>query len=210
MHEAAHRVVFGRVVGNPGAAQKIDDFLVGTDPDREHRLGGAAALLAVFSDDTGHGGCDVIGGSDRGLNIHHQDRIVARVGQQRLQRGRIAIGTGVADDIDRIRSRPSRRQHRIEPFARRRRDRGRDASQLDQPVDRQHADAAAIGQDRQPLSRRRFNTAQRLGAVEQFAQVRDPQDSRRGETRHRRPHPIRPARRYGSRPLSRLAPCGRT
>ena len=56
-------------------------------------------------------------------------------------------------------------------------DRGRDSAEFDQPVDRQHADAAAIGQDRQPLSRRRFDPPQRLGAVEQLAQIRYPQDA---------------------------------
>ena len=102
VHEAAHRVIFGRVVRNAGAAQQIDDFRVGTDPDREHRLGGAAALFAVFADDTGHGAGDVIGGSDRGLNIHHQHRVVTWISQQCLQRGGVALGTRVADDIDRI------------------------------------------------------------------------------------------------------------
>ena len=80
VHEAAHRVIFGRVVGNSGAAQEIDNFLVGTDPNREHRLDRAAALLAVLADDTGHGACDIIGGSDRGLNIHYEHCIVARIG----------------------------------------------------------------------------------------------------------------------------------
>ena len=47
----------------------------------------------------------------------------------------------------------------------------------DQPVDREHADAAAIGQDRKPLPGGRFDPPERLGAVEQFAQVRDPQDT---------------------------------
>ena len=45
MHEAAHRVVFGRIVRNAGAAQKIADLLVRADPDREHRLGRHALLL---------------------------------------------------------------------------------------------------------------------------------------------------------------------
>ena len=54
-------------------------------------------------------------------------------------------------------------------------DGGRNSAQFDQPVDREHADAAAIGQDRQPLARRRFEAAQRLGAVEQLAQIGDPQ-----------------------------------
>ena len=88
-------------------------------------------------------------------------------------------------------------------------DHGRDvrgnAAQLDQPVDCEHADAAAIGQDRQPLARRRFDAAQRLGAVEQFAQVRYPQDAgapESGIVDRVRPPPVR---RYGSQPP--FAPC---
>ena len=50
MHEAPHRVIFGGVVGNPGAAQQIDDLLVGADPNREHRLGRATVLLAELTD----------------------------------------------------------------------------------------------------------------------------------------------------------------
>jgi len=48
-------------------------------------LAKAAMLLAVLADRIGHGRCDVVGRSDRGLNIHHQDRIVAGVGQQHFQ-----------------------------------------------------------------------------------------------------------------------------
>ena len=102
MHEAAHRVVLGRIVRNAGAARRFDDLLVGADPDREHRLGRAAALLAVLADDGGHGARDVIGGRERGLHVHDQHRVVARIGQQRLERRRIARGVGVADDVDRV------------------------------------------------------------------------------------------------------------
>ena len=55
------------------------------------------------------------------------------------------------------------------------RDGGRDSSELNQPVHREHADAAAIGQDRQPVARRCHHTAERLGAVEQFAKIGHPQ-----------------------------------
>jgi len=55
MHEAPHRIIFGGIVGNASLAQQIDDLLVRADPDREHRLGQAAALLAVLADETCHG-----------------------------------------------------------------------------------------------------------------------------------------------------------
>ena len=177
MHEAAHRIVFGGVVGNPGAAEQIADLLVRADPNREHRLGKAAMLLAVLADRIGHGRGDVVGRSDRGLNIHHQDGIVAGVGQQHFKRRRITRRVGVANDIDRVGSRPRWRQDRIELLSRSRRDCSGGAPQLNQPIDREDTYAAAIGQDRQPLSWRRFDTPQRFGAVEQLAEIRHPQNS---------------------------------
>ena len=102
MHEAADRIVLGRIVGDPGAAQHVADLLVGADPGREHRLGRVAALLAVFPDHAGHGRRDVVARRNRGLNIHDQDRIVGRIGQQDLERRRIARRIGIANDIDGI------------------------------------------------------------------------------------------------------------
>ncbi len=75
----------------------------------------------------------------------------------------------------------------------------------DQTIDRQHADAAAIGQDRQPLAgnarqmRRAFRRRRTTRRDRARAAVR------RGGTRRHRPRPIRQARRYGSSPLWRLA-----
>ena len=102
MHETPHRIILGGVIGNPGAAQEIDDLLIRADPNCEHRLGRALVLLMILADQAGHGRRDVAGRSDRGLNIHHQYRIVAGVGQQHLQRRRIARGVGIANDIDGI------------------------------------------------------------------------------------------------------------
>ena len=140
-------------------------------------MGGHRRRCAIFADDVGHGGGDLVGRSDRGLNVHHQDGVIAGIGQQHLEGRRITRGVGVADDVDGVCARPCRRQDRVELLADCRRDSGGDTAEFDQPVDREHADAAAIGQDRQPLARRRFDAAQRLGAVEQFAQIRDPQDA---------------------------------
>ena len=102
MHEAAYRVIFGGVVWNAGAAQQIADLLVRTDPNRQHGFSQVKMFPAVFSDHTGHGIRNLVGRSDRGLHIHDQDRIVARVGQQHLERCRITCSVGIADDVDRI------------------------------------------------------------------------------------------------------------
>jgi hypothetical protein len=52
---------------------------------------------------------------------------------------------------------------------------GQAPAEIDQPVDRQHADAASIGQHRQPVAAERLDPAQRLHRVEQFIQVKDAQ-----------------------------------
>ncbi len=177
MHEAEDGVATGLIVRNSRSAQQVADRLVRPDPDRQHGLRRHAALGAIFPDHTDHGRSNVIGTGDRRLDIHHQHGVVARVGQQHFERRGIARGVGIADDIDRVRSRPCRGQYRIELVAGRRRDVGGSAAEFDQPVNRQYADAAAIGQDRKPLSGRRFEPPERLGAVKQFAQVRYAQDA---------------------------------
>ena len=163
---------------------------------------------AILPDHADHGRCNVIGTRDRRLDVHHQHGVIARVGQQHFERRGIARGIGIADDIDRVRFRPCRGQHRIELFAGRRRDVGGNAAQLDQPVDGQHADAAAIGQDRQPLSGRRFEPPERLGAVEQLAKIGYPQDA--GALKRGIVDRVRAGQRagMGRGRLARLAPCG--
>ena len=133
--------------------------------------------LAVIPDQFGDGRCDVRSRGDRGLHIHDQDRVVAGIVKQRLQRHGIARGIGITDDIDGICAGPCRRQRRVESLADVGRDRRRGSSEFDQPVDGEHADAAAIGEDREPLSRRRVEPPQGLGAVEQFAEIADPQNA---------------------------------
>ena len=81
MHETPHRIVFGGVVRDPRAAQHVDNFLVRADPNREHGFGRTEAPPAVFADNFDHPGYDLAGRSDGGLNIHDQDRVIARVGQ---------------------------------------------------------------------------------------------------------------------------------
>ena len=177
MHEAAHRVVFGRIIRNAGAAQQIADRRLRADPDRENGLRRPAMPGAIFLHHPGHGCGDLVGARNRRLHVHDKHGVVFGVGQQRFQRCGIARGIGVADDIDRIRFRPCRRQRSVQLLADRRRKGRGNAAKVDQPVNRQHADAAAIGQDRKPLSGRRFEPPERFGTVEQFSKIRDPQDA---------------------------------
>ncbi len=102
VHEAAHRVILGGIVGNPGAAQEVADVLVPPDPDRKHRLGRAAIFHTVLADHGGYGRGNVVSRRDRGLDVHHQDRIIARIGQQRFQRSGVTLGAGVTNDVDGI------------------------------------------------------------------------------------------------------------
>ena len=59
-------------------------------------------FLTVLADHCGYGSGDVVSRSDRGLDVHDQDGIIARVGQQQLERRCVALGVGVADDVDGI------------------------------------------------------------------------------------------------------------
>ncbi len=110
-------------------------------------------------------------GRERGRHVHDQDRVVARVFEQRIQRAGIARGVGIARDVDRIGTRPDRRQHGIEAFHRGGRELGERAAEIGKPVDREHADAAAIGQDRQTPARKRPHHPERLGRGEQLVEI---------------------------------------
>ena len=52
------------------------------------------------------------------------------------------------------------------------------SSEIDQPVDRQHADPAAIGQDREPLADGTGQPSESLRRVEELAQVHHAQQPR--------------------------------
>ena len=91
-------------------------------------------------------------GRDAGRAVQRQYRVDAGGGEQHGQGRRVAGAVGIADDVDRVGARPTRRQDRVQ-----RRDRGRvefrqGAAGIEQRVGRQHAEAAAIGQDRQPVA----------------------------------------------------------
>ena len=152
----------------------MGDRLLGADPDRKHRLEQRAAN-ALLTDHTDHFAGDVPRRRHRGLHVHHQDRVIVRIGEQHRQRRRIALGVGVTGDVDRIEAGPRGRQDRVELLVQIGRQRRRLAAEFGQTVDRQNADAAAIGENRDPLAARRADAAERLGTVEQLAQIVHPQ-----------------------------------
>ncbi len=113
--------------------------------------------------------------------LRTRNRIVVGIGEQHLQRGCVARGVGIAHDVDRIApdqvggSTPSSFLWPSAEMA------AGISAELDQSIDGEDADTTPIGQDRETLSRRRFDAAERLGAIEQLLQVGDAQDTRAAE-----------------------------
>ena len=97
--------------------------------------------------------------------------------KQSFERYRISRGIGIADNVDGIGPRPGRRQRRIEPSAGVRRNLGERAAEIDQAIDGEHADPAAIGQDRETIAGKRLKPPERFGGVEQFVEIEHPQQS---------------------------------
>ena len=101
----------------------------------------------------------------------------SRIFEQRLERGDVARGIGVAGDVDGVRARPDRRQRRIELLHGLRRNAGESAAKIDEPIHGQHADPAAVGEDRQPLARKRPHPPERLGRGKQLVEIEHPQQA---------------------------------
>ena len=106
-------------------------------------------------------------------------------------------------------ARPGRREGAVEPRDRVRRQCRKGAAEVDQPVDREHADAAAVGQDGETLARKGLLPPERFGRGEELVEVEHAQEPgapkgglidgvRAGEragVRRRRPRALRvPAR----------------
>ena len=111
----------------------------------------------------------------RRRHVHHQDGVVGVVVEQLLERHRVPRRVRVAGNVDGIGARPDRRQRRIELFHRIGRNVGQFAGKVRQTIHRQHADAAAIGQYRQPLAGQCRQMAKRLGGGEQLVEIEHPQ-----------------------------------
>ena len=180
MHEAAHRA--RRVIGNAGRFEDAARFLAGAEP------GGEDGLLkrgrgTIFFDRVGDGCGGLLALRQRRRAMHHHDGVVALIFEQCRQSIAIARRIGVADDVDGIGMRPCRRQERIEPRAQGRGQFGEPAAAIEEIVDGEHADAAAVGQNGEPVARECPHAAERLGRVEKFVDVGDPQEAGTAEGR---------------------------
>ena len=71
--------------------------------------------------------------------------------------------------------------HRAAPWSRGKL--GERAAEIDQAIDREHADAAAIGQDGEPLAGKRLQAPERLGGVEQLLEIEHAQQAGPAERR---------------------------
>ena len=172
---AKYRAGLGVVGRHAGRFERGERGRLAAQPDPQHRL--ACAGTRALRQHPRHRAGGIRGGGQRGRHVHHQHRIVLAVRQQRFQRLRIARRIGVADDVHRIGARPGRRQHAVEATHRGLVQRGQGTAEVDQPVHRQHADAAAIGQDRQPPAGRAAQVAEGLGGGEELVQGQHPQQA---------------------------------
>ena len=87
VHEAAHRLVFGVVVGDAGAAAKVAATRSPrTEPDGEDRLRRAARARGRVERRRRRRGAASADG-ERRRHVHHQHRVVLGIGEQRLERG---------------------------------------------------------------------------------------------------------------------------
>ena len=144
--------------------------LVLAEPNREDRLA-PRARLPVAPNGLGDRLGRLRGRGQRGRHVQHQDGIVLVVGEERLEGGIVASRVRVADDVDRVRARPCRRESAIELRHRIGRNRGERTAEIDQPIDREDADPATVRQDRKALARERLLPAERFGGGEELVEV---------------------------------------
>ena len=179
------------------------------EPDREDRL---ALLRCACSRATWTTDCAASRRrGECGRHVHHQNRVVRRIGEQRLERRRVARA-----HRHRPRYRPGWRATRSAALRASSRASvsgaisARRAAEIDQAVDREHADAAAVGQNGEALAVERLDPPERFGGREQFVQPAHAQQAGAPESRVVNLIRRRRARPYGSRRRARPARGGRT
>ena len=208
MHDAAHGFRFGRVSWNIRRSQDVRAIGAAADPGRKDRFR-LDPLASLRGRDAGYRFCDLKRRRNRSLHVEDENRVVQRIGEQRLQRRGISLRIGIADDVDRIRSRPGGRQDTVETGEGLRGKLRRDTTEFCQPVDCEHADTAAIGEHGEAIAVQGPEMAERFGGVEEFAQVEYAQETGAAEGGVIDRVGRRRARRYGSRRPWRLARAGR-
>ena len=168
--EGLHRFFRRRVVGHAGVlkdAPRLGHRRI-AEPARQHAAGRLAQQRRA-------GAGDVVAAHDRGRRVHEKHRAGVVIGEQQAQRVGVARHRCVADDVDRVRVRPGRRQHRIEPFAQR----GAEVAQAHagggRGVGRHHAGTAAVRHHRQRIVAVRAEARERLRGREERGQRVDAQ-----------------------------------
>ena len=116
------------------------------------------------------GACDVDAAHDGGWRMQEEHHAALRVSEQRAERGGVTLNRSVADDVDRVGARPSRRQHGVELSA-------NAVAQFAQrhPGERrgiggQHAGAASVGHQRERVVTVVAHVRERFGGGEEVLQ----------------------------------------
>jgi hypothetical protein len=120
---------------------------------------------------------DLVRAADGRGGVHDQHRVHFRRLEQDLHGVGVALPGSIADDVDRVGARPGRRQHPVQLGHGLVGQRRQGPAQVDQVVDRHHPDAAAVGQDGQPLAVQAALVGDGLHRLEQLLQVVHPQDA---------------------------------
>ena len=146
MHEALHGVGLCAEVRNASALERFGCRLILAQPDGEHGLSSISACAVPLD-----GADDGLGrrgrACERGRHIEDEHGIVCRIGEQCFERVRVARRIRVPDDIDRVSARPRRRQKSVQRRQGLVRNPGECTAEVDQSIDREHADAAAVGEN---------------------------------------------------------------
>ncbi len=180
MHEAANRLRLGRVARDAGRIEGGASLRIAADPDGEHRLRrrDRAAVLLRDRDDGRRG---LGGSSKRGRHVHHEDGVIVLVVEQRFERLGVARRVGIARDVDRVGARPDWRQRGVERLRCRWRQRGERAAKIRKPINRENTDAATVGENGEPIARKRPEAAERLSGREQLIEIEHAQQARPAE-----------------------------
>ena len=141
-----------------------------------------------------------------GWHIEDKHGIICLIGQQCFERVRVACRISVTDDVDRVSARPRRRQKSVQCH-KTVRNPGECPPEVDQSIDRKHADAAAVSEDGEASPSKRSLAAERFGRCEGLVEVEHAQQA--CAPKHSIVDRVRPGEcaRMGR---SRLAPCSNT
>ena len=174
MHEAGDGAAF--VARNFRLVEDFAGRLVGPIPDGEDRLGDDRRFAVLFHRLDGGAG-DLFAIDQDIRRMHRHDGVIGLVLQHQRQRLAELFGAGVAGQLHRRRAAPAFYRQGGERLARGRRNIRQLAAEIEQVIDGEIADAAPVGDDRQPVAIEWLHAPQRLGGVEQTVNVAHAQDA---------------------------------